>query len=174
MPVIFRKYFTRCLLTLVPIFLISNANVNKQQKERDFNTIETFNHELFVKMRFSVGTEMAVDGTNFSTLKLHIENENKLSEDSLEFIISREKSLGKIGPGNYKIAKDKDGLLNYVDGVFGFLDKKDSGELPFFAHFGEITITELDEELVNGFLNIAFENTIGESIEIKSDFVALR
>lgn len=162
-----------CLMALIPIFLISITKFDTSQKEDSTNVLEIFNYELNSKMRFVIGTEISSDGTRFSILKLHVKDDDMTSEDSLEFIISKKKSLGEIGPGNYRIAKDEDGFLNYIDGVFGFLDSKDSGELPFFAHFGEITITEFDNQAVNGFMDIYLKNTIGDTIQIRGDFVAL-
>jgi hypothetical protein len=167
MPTILPKKLRKGLLAFVPLLLISNAKF-------DHNAIvghpEIFNYELYCGTKFERGTETTYDGTKFSILQLHIEDQNITPEHSVEFIISKEKELGDIGPGIYQVAKDKDGLLNYIDGVFGFLDGNDSGGLPFFAHFGEITISQLDEEAVNGSMNVYFKNAVGASIHVQGYF----
>ena len=167
MPRIFPKYFRICLVTLVPLFLISNPKFDSNAIVGD---LEIYNYDLSCGTKFKRGTETTYDGTKFSILKLHIEDQNATTEHSVKFIISKEKGLGEIGPGKYHVTKDKDGFLNYIDGVFGFLDSNDSGGLPFFAHFGEITIAQLDEEVVNGSMNIYFKNAVGASIHVRGDF----
>lgn len=170
---IFKKYFRKCLLALVPLLLLSNAEFDSGTKAGIFHNSENFDYHSHYKTNFQTGTETTYDGTRFSVLKIHIEDVNVASEPAVEFIISRKKSLGEIGPGAYRIAKDKDGLLNHIDGVFGFLDSKNSGDLPFFAHFGEITIADLGEEAINGSMDIYFKNTIGDAIHINGNFKAV-
>ena len=174
MRIIFKKYYRTCLLVLVlvPVFLISNTKIDNQAKGYVSGDLEAFNYDLYNNAKFKTGAETAYDGTKFSILKLYIEDDNVASEHSVEFIISRANSLGEIGPGKYRIAKDKDGFLNHIDGVFGFLDGKDSGALPLFAHFGEITIVQRDADSVKGYMNIYFKNSIGDAIHVSGDFAA--
>ena len=167
MPTFFPKNFRKGLLALLPLLLLSNAKFEHSMIIVDS---ESYNYELYYGTKFERGTETTHDGTMFSTLQLHIENQNATTEHAVEFIISKEKELGEIGPGKYQVAKDKDGLLNYIDGVFGFLDGKVSGGLPFFAHFGEITIARLDDEVVTGSMNVYFKNAVGASIHVQGNF----
>ncbi len=162
-----------CFFALVTLFLISDTKFDSRIRVSALGNSEVFNYDLYNKGKFKTGTETTYDGTKFSILKLYIEDENGASDHTVEFIISRAKSLGEIGPGKYRIAKDKDGFLNHIDGVFGFLDSKDSGGVPLFAHFGEITIAQLDADAVKGYMNIYFKNTIGDSIHVRGDFAAL-
>ncbi len=173
MPSILKKYYRTFLLALVPLFLISNIKFDSRIRGGASGTSEVFNYDLYNNAKFKTGTETAYDGTKFSILKLYIDDDNVASDHSVEFIISRAKSLGEIGPGKYRIAKDKDGFLNHIDGVFGFLDSKNSGALPLFAHFGEITIAQRDADAVKGYMNIYFKNTIGDAIHVRGDFAAL-
>ncbi len=173
MASIFKKYFRKCLLALLPLFLLSNAEFESGLKGGISSSSENFDHDLYYKTKFKTGTETTYDGIKFSILKIHIEDDNVTSEREVEFIISRKKSLGGIAPGSYQVAKDEDGLLNHIDGVFGFLNSKNSVDLPFFAHFGEIKIAKLDDEAVKGSMDIYFKNTIGDSIHVKGDFTAL-
>ncbi len=173
MRAILRKDSSMWILAIVPFFLVSIAKFDSNTKDNYWNASEIVNHDFNNTLRFTTGTEVISNGAKFSVLKLHIEDDNIALEHSMEIVISKEKGLGRIGPGKYRIAKDEDGLLNYVDGVFGFLDSKNHGELPFFAHVGEITITQLDDEVVNGSMDIFFKNNTGNSIQMKGDFVAL-
>jgi hypothetical protein len=170
---IFKTNFRSFFLWLLPLFLLSNAEFENESIVRVPNDVGGFARDSFLKTKFDVDIETTYDGKMFSILKLHIENDNLASEHDMEFVISREKNLGGVRPGAYKIAKDKDGFLNHIDGVFGFLDSKNSGALPFFAHFGEITLAEVDEGAVNGYMNIHFKDTNGSSIHVKGDFAAL-
>lgn len=173
MTIIFKKKYRTCLFALIPLFLLSNAGFNEKKQEHLRDNLSGIGYDAYFSTRFNTAMETTYDGTIFSILKLHVENENEALEQDMQFVISRKKNMGGIGPGAYKVAKDKDGLLNHIDGVFGVLDNKKSGDLPFFAHFGEITLAKVDEEVVNGYMNIHFKNTSGHSLHVKGSFTSL-
>lgn len=170
MQAIFRKYYGVFLLVLVPMVLISTTQSGDTPKELYPDNLVVINNGMYSRAKFDTGVETTYDGTEFVTLNLHIENEHMSAPHSVEVIISKKSDSGVIGPGKYKVVKDKDGFLNYRNGVFGFLDSKDADKLPFFAHFGEITIAELDDDEVYGHLNMYFKNAVGDSIHMKGEF----
>lgn len=168
MSVILKKYYGIFLLAIMPLLLISNAKFDSNSLAVSKDTLI---YDSFCATDFKRGTETIFDGTKFSFLELHIEDESENPKHSVEFTISRGRELGKIGPGKYRIVKDEDGFLNFRNGIFGFLNSKDQGELPFFAHFGEITIAKLDEKAIKGSMNIYFKNSVGDSVQVKGDFI---
>ncbi|WP_461443483.1 hypothetical protein [Maribacter sp.] len=170
MQAIFQKYYGAFLLVLGPIVFISTMQSSDTSKELFQDNLVVINSEVYSQAKFDTGVETTYDGTEFTTLNLHMQNEYMSAPHSVEVIISKKSDSGVIGPGKYKVVKDKDGFLNYRDGVFGFLDSKDSDKLPFFAHFGEITIAELDDDEVNGHLNMYFKNAVGDSIHMRGEF----
>lgn len=167
----FRKYYGVGLLALVALLFILSAQSGSTPNEFHSENVVVIHHDSHCLAKFHTGVETTHDGTEFATLNLQIENENMTTPHLVEVIISKKSDFGEIGPGKYRIAKDKDGFLRYMDGVFGFLDSKDAGKLPFFAHFGEITIAELDDKAVNGYMDIYFKNAVGDSIHMQGDFI---
>lgn len=170
MKTIFQKYYVAFPLVLIPLVIMSNMRSGESPKKLFLDNRVLIDKDVHATAKFETGMETTYDGTQFATLNLHIENEYMSTPHAVEVVISKKSDLGAIGPGKYRIAKDEDGFLNYRNGVFGFLDSKDSDQLPYFAHFGEVTIAELDAHGVNGHLNMYFRNAVGDSIHVQGEF----
>ncbi len=80
----------------------------------------------------------------------------------------------KIGNGRHEISGNIEGFLNYFDGVFGFANLNEFGELPFFAKNGAVTIDNIEDKILKGSINVVFENINEESVAIAGNFIALR
>ena len=90
----------------------------------------------------------------------------------MDFLISKKNASHKISPGTYKVTNDSDGFLNYFEGIFGYANINESGEMPFFTNEGEIKIKYIDSKTVHGFLKLYLDNANNESIHIEGNFIA--
>jgi len=113
-------------------------------------------------------------GEEYTTLKLSLTDGKQLPGHSLGFFLSKHNQFVEIGNGRHEISGNIEGFLNYFDGVFGFANVNEFGELPFFARNGAVTIDNIEDKILKGSINVVFENINEESIAITGNFVALR
>lgn len=120
-----------------------------------------FNFEKAIKV---------ADGHVFSTLTLKLENE--ALHHSVEFIISKKDLESESLVGTYEVSEKIGGFLNPFDGVFGYADINDLGELPFFADSGRIRIREISEGTLSGTMSVTLKNAKGNSIVLEGAFAS--
>lgn len=176
---IFKKSLKISALTLVPLLLFSNMRLDKHVLPKltsyeayNLRASGNLNKDLSGNIEFETITETLYNDNTLSVLKLRLRSDKKNDQHSMEFLISKENLSGYMPPGSYGIARDRDGLLSYYNGVFGFANIELLGELPFFAHEGEININYIDHEIVKGSMNISLRNANGEKIRLMGDFIA--
>ena len=181
MKTILYEIIVFALFTTFCAVLISASNVDDKvayAENRDgqyaLQSTGNLNQSLNGLVNFETAIERTSEGIPFSTLKLKLGCNEESSYHSIEFLISKENMEEYISKGSYKISKQSDGLLHNFDGVFGFADIQELGELPFFAKDGEISIDYVDEQKLHGTINIALSNANGKSITLDGDFVALK
>ncbi len=177
----FVKIAKLALWVLVPTLFISgtkldNRLVSTAHNYRDYNMQITgnLNNDLSGKVDFETSIVTTSKGVSFSTLKLKFDNQERFLEHSMEFLISKENTSGKFKSGTYEITRRQEGLLNYFDGVFGYANIDALGELPLFAKSGRIEIEYVDDIKVQGRLSVQMGNSIGNSVQIKGDFIATK
>jgi hypothetical protein len=125
-------------------------------------------------INFETIVKRSSKGKEYTILKLNLTDQQNLPSHSLGFFVSQQYSSAKIDNGRYKISTNIKGFFNNFDGVFGFANISQYGELPFFTKNGSISINNINEKVVEGSMNVVFENTTKKSIDIKGNFVALR
>lgn len=125
-------------------------------------------------INFETEIKRSSKGKEYTILKLSLNECQELPGHSLGFFLSKHYRLTKIGNGRHEISGNIEGFLNYFDGVFGFANINEFGELPFFAKNGSITIDNLDDKKLKGSINVVFENTNEGSFEITGNFIALK
>lgn len=121
---------------------------------------------------FESTIETTSKGIPFSTLNLKFDSSEEASHHSFEFLIAKENRNRILEVGTYKIISNKKGLLNYFDGVIGYVNIDTLGELPLFAKTGKINIYRLSKTEIEGSLDVELNNAGGQSVRIKGDFVA--
>lgn len=163
----------------MPLLLIASVRCVKSAQPELFlseeHSLRATGHlnEIFKGvMRFETMSEKAANGNSFAVLRLRMDHESEHPEYAMEFVISDMNDLSAISAGTYRIAKDDYGLLSYIDGLFGFANIKDLGELPFFVHNGQITIVQSDAERIKGSMNVTMENNDGKKFQLSGDFIA--
>lgn len=173
--VIFSLFTTFCAI------LISASSVDDKTAYADridgmyeLRSTGNLNQNLNGVVNFETAIERTNEGIPFSTLRLKLGCEKGNSNHFIEFLISKENMDEYISKGSYQISKESDGLLHNFDGVFGFADIQELGELPFFANDGEISIDYGDEKRLQGTISIGLSNANGKSIKLNGNFVALK
>jgi len=180
MPRIFSKIGNLVLLVIVSTLFISGTKLDLKplttaDEDDDYTLRLTGNLNNYISggVNFETSRVTTSKGISFSILKLKLDDKDHFLKHSMEFLIAKEtsKSLSK---GTYKVSSNKEGLLNYFNGVFGFANINALGELPLFAKSGEIQINHLDETRVNGIIRIQMSNGVGKSVYVKGNFVATK
>lgn len=169
------------LLAVLPLFLISNYKVDVSLGNPDVlegkYTLNSKGVENTV-LKGKVVFETSVKGTNigipFSTLVLKLENDGEACPHTMEFLISKQDSPHGIAVGKYTVAQDIEGFIDSFDGIFGHANFKALGELPFFTEQGTITISDLHDSFLQGFLDITMYDPEGREITISGNFMAKR
>lgn len=125
------------------------------------------------KVVFEQAIETSVNGTTFSTLKLDLKNEEN-GLHHIGFLISKENESKPLDSRTYKVSKQINGFINHFDGVFGFANINTIGKTPFFANSGKITIKQMDDRKVTGYLEVVMYNSNHKKINVKGSFIASR
>jgi len=125
-------------------------------------------------INFETAIKRSSKGKEYAILKLSLNDGQKLPGHSLGFFLSKQYHSTKIGNGRHEISGNIERFLNYFDGVFGFANINEFGELPFFAKNGSITIDNLDDKKLKGSIDVVFENPNEGSFEITGNFIALK
>jgi hypothetical protein len=130
--------------------------------------------QLHGAINFETTVKRSSKGTSYTILKLNLTDQQNLQSHSLGFFVSSQYSSTKIDNGRYKISENIKGFLINFNGVFGYANISQYGELPFFTKNGSISINNINEKLVEGSINVVFENSTKNRIDIKGNFSALR
>ena len=170
------KFFKISIIILVPLLFLSGIKPDYAKVIKDvklvgtysFRSTGTINSNFTGDIAFKTSEHNSSENESFSTIKFKLVNHNH----SMDFLISKKNASRKILPGTYKVTNDSDGFLNYFEGVFGYANIEESGEMPFFTREGEIKIKYIDNKTVYGFLKIDLDNANNESIHIKGNFIA--
>jgi hypothetical protein len=109
-----------------------------------------------------------------SVIHLRLQNHQEEVTHSMGFLISRYESAVLLPAGKYYISKNSTGFFSKFDGAFGFADIPVMGELPFFAREGFIVISYMDHDMLDGSLEVKFENPEGKLLNVKGDFKAVK
>ncbi|MGB5269960.1 hypothetical protein [Eudoraea sp.] len=125
-------------------------------------------------INFETAIKRSSKGKEYTILKLNLSDGQEFPGHSLGFFLSKPYQSLKIADGRHKISGNIEGFLNYFDGVFGFANINQFGESPFFAKNGAITIDKVDDNILQGGINVVFENPNKGSIEINGNFNALK
>ncbi len=130
--------------------------------------------DIMGSMEFDTSLSKGPNGRTYSVITLQMDNAQTGNLKSLGFLISRPNQAKGIALGSYNIGRRSEGFLPYFDGIFGFANSKLSGELPFFASEGTITITHADSGNLTGNMDVVFMNSDSKRLIIKGIFKASR
>lgn len=125
-------------------------------------------------VNFTTVTKKTVKGKEYTAFELALKDDQMTAGHSLGFFISENLSSFKIDEGKYHVSRNIDGFLDRFSGVFGFANIDQYGELPFFTKNGSIKLNNIEENLVEGNMNVVFENHLGENLTMDGKFIALR
>ncbi|TLF46314.1 hypothetical protein FEK29_00620 [Maribacter aurantiacus] len=87
----------------------------------------------------------------------------------MELVMRIPNSDTKLYNGEYQVGK-VDGFLNGFEGIFGFFTHNDYGEKPFFANSGIVRILSLEDNRIQGYMDVTLVNDYGKKIRISDTF----
>jgi hypothetical protein len=123
---------------------------------------------------FSAVKAVSSKGKPCSTIQLDLRHKGNGKVHSMGFLIRKQNWGEELEEGRYKVPAEIDGFIQGFEGVFGFANIKELGELPFFAVGGTIDISYIGPKLLHGDLEIKLRNSEGKYLNIKGDFNATR
>ena len=181
MPQILIKSVRFAIWFIIPFVFTSYNSPFKENKEPAFAegryTLRTSGNQPMLlqgTIVFSSNVTVSLKGQPSSTVKLDLVNNGNERGHSLGFLIRRQNWKEELRQGNYKVPGEIDGFIKDFEGVFGFANIKEMGELPFFTKNGIIGISYIGPNLLSGNLEIKLMNSEGKSLNIKGDFTAIR
>lgn len=120
-------------------------------------------------MRFTSTVERSDHGISYTTLNLELENN---TENKFAIIISNENENQPFKVGTYKVLREKQEEFTKINGVFGYLNRVKSQELPFYIEKGKVKITKIDKKIATGYIDLKLEDYNGRAIDVQGDFIA--
>ena len=165
LPLIFTSYTSPGVKTADLPFVVGSYNLKTSG-----------NQSMSLQGAVVFRTEVAFSsrGIPRSVIKLELENNANEKEHSMGFLICKQNRDEELEAGRYKVPVQIDGFIKDFEGVFGFANFRDMGEIPFFAANGTIDISYIGSKLLYGELEINLANSEGKQLKIKGEFTATR
>lgn len=104
-------------------------------------------------------------------LELTFEFNSETSKELIRFMVPQKLGQQNVEVGKYRIKSVK-GLLNDVEGTYGFTDLGTQSELPYFVNRGAINILKSDDNGLVGSVEMEFRNTEKEILHVEGFFNA--
>lgn len=166
---------------ILPLFLISNTGVAYELpvptiENGDYRLATTgaFDTVLIGHIVFETEVDSVSGGKQIVRIELKLDHIESTTDHSMGFWLTKH-AYGPDGlKGDYKVSAKTAGLSANAEGVFGFADIDVLGEQPFFTDYGLVRISELDDKLLHGDLNITLQSFEGKTIGVSGSFIATR
>ncbi|WP_149274027.1 hypothetical protein [Pareuzebyella sediminis] len=166
-------------LALLTLGLTSTTGVPKDywpkpiEGNYDLQVKGKLNGELAGRISFTITSreEIPNSGNQITTLELKLNNSDTGKAHRLGFLIAKHGSPEDF-VGNHKFIDTHRGLLDRNEEVFAFADIENLGERPFFAHHGDIEITQISPDKIEGNMNVSFKDFEGTRLQLTGRFVA--
>lgn len=163
----FYKTIKYTIFGFLPLLLISSSAKNL---DLELGNVLVNNVYLIPgKVDFKLGIELGENGDKFKRLNLVFTNTDTERKNSLELVLRSKYKIQGDEEEIYKI-NHIDGFLDGFEGVFGVYTHDDFGEMPFFANKGFVRIESLNENNVQGYLDLTLKNNNGRTIRISDSF----
>ncbi|MUH37287.1 hypothetical protein D9O36_15660 [Zobellia amurskyensis] len=163
---------------LLSVFFFSNSGVNHKTSpssslenvyalssiEVSDSLVKILEHPLV----FESSTSVSRGGIPFTSIEIKPADDEQL----FGILISKPtKDMHSI-MGRHEIDSNFNSLLSEFNGVFGYINITDVDEKPYFSYKGFLNITEINEQLVSGSLNLSFKNSEGRTVHVNKKFKA--
>lgn len=137
-----------------------------------FEMVISGTEELYLSGRVLLDTSRrATDyGNSYPEIRLRLIADGAVHNNFIDLFLATPEVSYPLSGGTYAVTENVKGLFRDFDGVFGFADLDQFGEIPFFSKQGKISIVEANNLLL-GSLKMELGNTLGEIIEIEGNFV---
>lgn len=123
---------------------------------------------------FESNTVVSKSGASFTSIELKPDYINPENTQLFEMVISKPTKEINTLIGRHEIAKSLNSLLSEFNGVFGFVNINDLDEKPYFTYRGFLNITEFNQQVISGSMNLSFKNTEGRMVYVSKKFEAQR
>lgn len=166
---------------LLPLFLISNTGVAYELpaapiENGDYRLAATgaFDKVLIGHIVFDKEVDSISGGKQLVKIELQLDHIEATTAHSMGFLLTKHADGSDDLKGNYEVSAKAGGFSANVEGVFGFADINALGEQPFFADYGSVQISSLNDKLLHGDLNITLRSFEGKTIDITGSFIATK
>lgn len=169
------------LWVLVPLFLISNTGVAYElplapieNGEYRLSATGAFDKILTGHIVFDKKVDSVSGGKQLVRIELKLDHSETTIGHSMGFLLAKHADDPNDLKGNYEVSAKAARLSANSEGAFGYADINALGEQPFFADYGFVHISAIDDKLLHGDLNMTLGNFEGQTIEISGSFIATR
>ena len=157
------RIFRFSLLGILPFLLISNSG-----KEMNMEVVAINNKNLVPsELNFGYSVEESIEGNTFKKLTLVFQDIAKKTR--IELIMGTINKEEDFQNGDFAIKK-VEGFLHGYEGVFGYFINSEFGEKPFFAKNGFVRILSLEDDRIEGYMDLILVNDQGKKIRISDRF----
>ncbi|MEN8799049.1 MAG: hypothetical protein ABF293_07385 [Flavobacteriaceae bacterium] len=141
-----------------------------------FEMVVSGTNELYLSGSVVLDTtrRVSVNGNSYPEIRLRLKGDGAAHNNFIDLFLATPELSYPLSGGTYAVTENVKGLFRDFDGVFGFADLYQFGEIPFFSKEGKISIVEANNQLLLGSLKMELGNTLGEVIEIEGNFVTYR
>ena len=166
------------LITAITFWCISYIPSNSYPITFDpepghFEMVISGTNELYLTGSVFLDTTRRVDdrGKTYPEIRLRLKGDGASQNNFVDLFLATPELSFPLSGGTYTVTENVRGLFRDFDGVFGFADLDQFGEIPFFSRQGKISLMQANNELLLGSLKMELGNTHGEVIEIEGNFV---
>ncbi len=138
-----------------------------------FEMVISGTDELYLSGRVLLETtgRISGNGNRYPEIRLRLKGDGAVQNNFIDLFLATPEVSYPLSGGTYTVTENVKGLFRDFDGVFGFADLDQFGEIPFFSKQGKISIVVANNKLLLGSLKMELGNTLGEVIEIEGNFV---
>ena len=134
-----------------------------------YREVVAINNENLIpsELNFGYSVEESIEGNTFKKLTLVFQDIAK--KNRIELIMGTTDREVDFQDGDFTIEK-VEGFLHGYEGVFGYFINSEFGEKPFFAKNGFVRILSLDDDHIEGYMDLTLVNDHGKKIRISDTF----
>ena len=169
---------------ILSVFFFSNSGVDHKLSPSSFledtyvsNNVgiaDSIASILERSLIFESNTVVSKSGVSFTSIALKPDFDYAENKQLFEMVISKPTKDINTVIGRHEVAKSSNSLLSGFNGVFGFININDLDEKPYFTYRGFLNITEFNQQLISGSMNLSFKNTEGRMVYVSRKFEAQR
>lgn len=166
------------LFCFLPFLLLSGNRTEERRTQpmtmewREWNGMELPDLLEGAMTTYAVEGKIRENGDRESVLKIQWRHRSDERTCSIVVTVVDPKVGLGVPLGSFAVARRISGFMEDFDGVFGYANIEALGELPYFTHYGSITIERVSDAEIGGYADLTFRSPEGSLFNLKGGFMA--